>query len=101
MCAGVTGLSLLVTPFLMQLSTRYLQLDGDPGVSTTHSRYSALALQQYFGVYSCCAVCGMKWLAASQDLMSCRTQEGNHCRRCIHKCIAAEVGSALEAESGR
>mmetsp|Transcript_4045 Transcript_4045/g.11724 ORF Transcript_4045/g.11724 Transcript_4045/m.11724 type:complete len:673 (-) Transcript_4045:1075-3093(-) len=32
---GVTGLSLLVTPFLMQLSTRYLQLDGDPGLFKT------------------------------------------------------------------
>lgn len=30
-CAGVTGLSLLITPFIMQLSTRYLQLDSDDG----------------------------------------------------------------------
>ena len=29
--AGVTGLSLLITPFIMQLSTRYLQLDSDDG----------------------------------------------------------------------
>ena len=29
--AGVTGLSLLITPFLMQLTSRYLQLDVDDG----------------------------------------------------------------------
>ncbi len=31
MRAGVTGLSLLITPFIIQLSTRYLQLDADDG----------------------------------------------------------------------
>lgn len=29
--AGVTGLSLLITPFIIQLATRYLQLDADDG----------------------------------------------------------------------
>ena len=40
--AGVTGLSLLVTPFLLQLSERYLLLEDDSKVRHQQSRLKSI-----------------------------------------------------------